>query len=239
MLSVPKLLGLGSKLRVSLVGLLWRCGEVSICLASRDRPASKYKADHKQLMDLLRILLDFGSYYGFFLFLKSVFSFLRWLHMSKSLRDQLLGAWELIEYCAYMPDNESDKKYPMGPEAQGIIMYTSDGYMSAQLLTPGQKKFEAPGSEAQLAEMGKRYVGYTGQFYLDEAGDAQGPILLHHMRTANLPYLLGDTQRRLVKIVEEEDGRYLHLSLGDTMKVFGEDRMVKVRWKRLPDNHGA
>jgi len=159
--------------------------------------------------------------------------------MAKSLREQLIGAWELIEYCAYMPNDESDKKYPMGPEAQGIIMYTPDGHMSAQLLTPGQKQFSAPGTDADWAELGRNYVAYTGQFYLDEQGDKQGPILLHHMRSANLPYLVGDTQRRLCKIQEESDGRYLVLSLGEPMKVFGEDRMIRVRWRRMPDNQAT
>ena len=56
---------------------------------------------------------------------------------TKSLRDQLVGAWELIEYSAHLPNDPSNKKYPMGPDAKGIIMYTPDGYMSAQLLTPG------------------------------------------------------------------------------------------------------
>ncbi|KAJ9662042.1 hypothetical protein H2198_001584 [Neophaeococcomyces mojaviensis] len=156
--------------------------------------------------------------------------------MAKGLREQLIGAWELIEYCAYLPDDKSDKKYPMGPEVQGIIMYTPDGYMSAQLMTPGQKPFASPGSNEDWAQAGKNYVAYTGQFYLDEAGDESGPVLMHHMKTSNLPYLVGDTQRRLVKIVDEDDGKYLVLSLGSPMEVFGEPRMIRVRWRRMSEN---
>jgi hypothetical protein len=160
--------------------------------------------------------------------------------MAKSLREQLIGAWELIEYCGYLPNDVNDKKYPMGPEAKGIIMYTPDGYMSAQLLTPGQPKFARDGgSEAEWAQVGKNYVAYTGQFYLDEEGDKQGPVLLHHMRTSSWPSLVGDTQRRLVKIQDESDGRYLVLSLGETMKIFGEDRLIRVRWRRFPDNQAT
>lgn len=160
--------------------------------------------------------------------------------MSKSLRDQLVGAWDLVEYCAYKPNDESDKHYPMGPEAQGIIMYTTDGYMSAQLLTPGQKPFNREaGSEADWSQVGKNYVAYTGRFFLDEAGDSQGPVLKHEMRTSNTPSLVGDIQRRLCQIVDESDGRYLILSLGQPVKVYGEDRMIRVRWRRLPDNSTA
>lgn len=89
--------------------------------------------------------------------------------MSKSLREQLIGAWELIEYCAYLPKDESDKKYPMGPEAKGIIMYTLDGHMSAQLLIPGQKPFSSPGTDDDWAQLGKNYVAYSKIFVDAEA----------------------------------------------------------------------
>ncbi|KAK5313674.1 hypothetical protein LTR70_007515 [Exophiala xenobiotica] len=159
--------------------------------------------------------------------------------MPKSLREQLVGAWDLIEYCAYMPNDESDKMYPMGPEAKGIIMYTPDGHMSAQLLTRQKTFSRYSGTEDDWAQAGKNYVAYTGQFYLDEQGDKQGPVLMHHMRTSNLPELVGDTQRRLCKIQDESDGKYLYLSLGETRKVFGEDRMIRVRWRRMPDNQAT
>lgn len=153
-----------------------------------------------------------------------------------SLRSQIVGAWELSSYYAHAHDDESDKVYPMGENCQGIIMYTPDGYMSAQLLTPGQPSFASDrsgGSEADWATVGRSFVGYTGHFFLDETGDEQGrPILMHHMRTSNLPYLLGDTQRRMVRITEESDGRYLNLGTEEPK----DGRVVVVRWRRLPDN---
>ena len=156
-----------------------------------------------------------------------------------SLRSQLTGSWELIEYCTYSPNDESDKSYPLGKEVRGIIMYSTDGYMSSQLQIPGQKTFgeqEGTGSESDWAELGRKYAAYTGQFYLDERGDA-GPVLWHHMRHSNMPYLRGDTQKRLLKIVDESDGRYLTLSLDEPKKqMSGEPKMARVRWKRLPDN---
>ena len=159
----------------------------------------------------------------------------------RSLRDQLVGAWELIEYCAFLPNDESDKKFPQGPDATGIIMYTPDGYMSAQLQTQGQTSFVAAnGTEAEWAQAGKSYVAYTGRFFLDEKGDEKGrPVLKHEMSSSSLPYLRGDTQRRIVNIVDEADGKYLVLSLDDPTKVFGEDRMIRVRWRRLPVNQAA
>ncbi|OAL39714.1 hypothetical protein AYO20_01111 [Fonsecaea nubica] len=162
-----------------------------------------------------------------------------------SIRSQLIGAWELIEYYAYLPHDESNRVYPMGQDAKGIIMYTPDGYMSAQLQTPGQKPFgewagRKTGSDADWAAVGRNYVAYTGAFYLDERGDAKGrPILKHNMRYSNLPYLVGDIQRRIMRFVDESDGKYLELSLDDPAKFEGEDRMIRVRWRRLPLNQAS
>jgi len=160
-----------------------------------------------------------------------------------SLRSQIVGAWELKQYYAYLVGDESNKYWPMGENAQGIIMYTPDGYMSAQLLQPGQKSFgedRAGGTDADWAAVGRNYVAYTGHFFLDEKGDAEGrPILKHHMRTSSLPYLIGDTQRRMVKITEESDGRYLNLGTENPMEMKGEKRVIVVRWRRLPNNSSA
>lgn len=147
-----------------------------------------------------------------------------------SLRDQLIGAWELVEFCEYLPSNETNKVHPMGSAAQGIIMYTPDGYMSAQLQASQDQPRAANNTMTS-------YVAYTGHFYLDEEGDKEGPVLLHHMRNSNLKVLVGDTQRRFVKILEEGGERYLMLGAPGQTAVEGEKRIVRVRWRRLPENH--
>ena len=126
----------------------------------------------------------------------------------------------------------------MGPNANGIIMYTPDGYMSAQLVTPGQRIFKpADGTASDFEAQGRNAVSYTGAFYLDEKGDENGPLLVHEMRSSSSPTLVGDRQRRLVEIKEEVDGRYLCLSTVKPVKQMnGEERIPLVRWKRLPLN---
>ncbi len=57
--------------------------------------------------------------------------------MAKTLHEQLVGAWKLVSYVE-KPTDGSEPFYPMGTEPQGIIMYTPDGYMSAQLMRPGR-----------------------------------------------------------------------------------------------------
>lgn len=56
------------------------------------------------------------------------------------------------------------------------------------------------------------------------------------MRNSNMPRLVGDRQRRTIKIQDESDGRYLILSTTDPIK-FGQDqRTPLVRWRRLEEN---
>ena len=158
-----------------------------------------------------------------------------------SLRSKLLGAWELLEYCTYLPSDESDKKYPAGKDAKGIIMYTEDGYMSAQVQDPGQKTFgedRGAGTESEWAELAHRFTAYTGRFNLHEAGDEGGrPILVHHADISNMPYLCGNEQRRLIEIVGEGDGRRLVLRTEQPVSQNSKEvRSARVTWRRMPVN---
>lgn len=55
-------------------------------------------------------------------------------------RTQLLGAWSLESYTE--ADVQSGEvSYPMGRNPEGLILYTSDGYMSAQLSSDGRDRF--------------------------------------------------------------------------------------------------
>ena len=134
-----------------------------------------------------------------------------------SLRHQLIGAWELVSYVVYSEQSASNVLYPLGEDAKGIIMYTPDGYMSAQLQRPGQKAFAAThpadGAESELAEAAKKYIGYTGPFYLYESGAI--PVLQHRFAVSSFPNWLGDTQKRLVKL----EGDHLILSLDSPVKL--------------------
>ncbi|KAK4960511.1 hypothetical protein LTR10_003407 [Elasticomyces elasticus] len=155
-----------------------------------------------------------------------------------SLRDQLIGAWELVEYSAFPPSSPVEKIYPMGENARGIIMYTPNGYMSAQLQIPGQSPFASGdmngGTTKELAEAGRKYFAYTGQFWLDESGDE--PILMHEMRCSSFPNWLGNVQRRIMKLSVEGGEQFLTLGPEKAVEVMGEVRMTRLVWRRLPDN---
>lgn len=66
-------------------------------------------------------------------------------------RKAIQGMWELVSYTAQ--DNHGGPiTYPLGPDALGLIMYTGDGYMSAQLMRRGRPAFDRPESDGGTAE---------------------------------------------------------------------------------------
>lgn len=158
-----------------------------------------------------------------------------------SLRSQIIGAWELAEYSAWLPDDELNLIYPMGSDARGFIIYTPDGYMSAQLTASFTQNLSDKGdsdvADTDFLQSWGNYIAYTGPFYLDEEGDKQGrPILMHKMAITNCSYLVGGTQRRICQITDEKEGRFLDLSLDEPMVFSGVKRLIRVRWRRVPSN---
>ena len=61
---------------------------------------------------------------------------------TNDLRTNLIGAWTLQSYEARSIDGSS-VTHPLGAHAQGIIMYTPDGYMSAQLMRSDRPQFSS------------------------------------------------------------------------------------------------
>ncbi|MBJ9925962.1 lipocalin-like domain-containing protein, partial [Burkholderia cenocepacia] len=56
--------------------------------------------------------------------------------LASQLREQLVGAWRLVSY-EIRPRDGGTVTYPLGRDARGWILYTPDGYMSAQLMAAG------------------------------------------------------------------------------------------------------
>jgi hypothetical protein len=152
------------------------------------------------------------------------------MSVNQSVRPRLIGAWELISYVVHSEKSASNALYPLGKNAKGIIMYTPDGYMSAQLQCPGQGNFAGAhpidGSESELAESARKFVGYTGPFYLDDSGPE--PILLHHFVVSSFPNWLGDTQERIAKF----EGDHLILTTRSPVE-------LKVRYPSLISSNPA
>ena len=146
--------------------------------------------------------------------------------MPNSLREQLIGAWKLVSYVE-RPTDGSAPFYPMSEQPIGIIMYTPDGYMSAQLMKPGRKPFASGdwfnGTDDDYKQEASSYIAYSGPFHVDE----ENQTLTHSMLVSLFPNWTGQTQPRVVKI----EGDLLHLSTAAPIKSGGKTVMSSLEWR--------
>jgi Lipocalin-like domain len=122
------------------------------------------------------------------------------------LRRALPGAWRLESFVS-RDERTGVEHNPFGEHPAGLILYTNDGYMSAQL-TPG------PGAE---------YVAYAGAFTVDE----ETATVHHAVRVSSRPDLLARPQFRHAQI----DGDRLTLSATQT-SAGGQTTHSTLVWRR-------
>jgi Lipocalin-like domain len=127
-----------------------------------------------------------------------------------TLRAGMLGSWELTRF-ETRDIATGAVRHPLGADPRGLILYTEDGYMSAQL---------APGAED--TELGE-YIAYTGPFQVDE----QSAIVHHEVAMATMPDLLTTPQLREVGL----DGDTLTLSATMT-DAAGTTSRSTLTWRR-------
>lgn len=144
----------------------------------------------------------------------------------EDLRTNLIGAWTLESYESRSLDGTS-VIYPLGTDARGIIVYTADGYMSAQLMrscrTPFKRDDPHLAEEDELAAAAGGYLSYSGPFtVVDDA------LIAHHIVVSLMPNWIGGTQYRVVHL----EGSRLELSPPEPILIHGIHRNAKLIWRR-------
>ena len=147
--------------------------------------------------------------------------------MTKTLREQLIGAWKLVSYVE-KPVDGSNPACPMGEKLEGIIIYATDGYMSVQLMRPDRPQFSSgdrsSGTESEIKAAASGYFAYAGPFDIDE----EKKILTHAMFLSLDPNWLGQVQTRVVRI----EGDMLQLSTEEPLESAGKETMYYLTWRR-------
>jgi len=147
--------------------------------------------------------------------------------MAAGLRDQLIGAWKLISY-EERPVDGSPSFYPMSEKPMGIIMYTSDGFMSAQLMKPDRKPLASgdwfKGTDEEYEQEASTYIAHSGPFHVDE----EQKRLTHSMFVSLFPNRIGQTQPRVVRIAGDDP----YLSSATPIHSQGKIVTSHLHWKR-------
>jgi hypothetical protein len=142
-------------------------------------------------------------------------------------RERLLGAWRLVGWEIVEGDRRSA---PFGDDADGLIVYTADGWMNASIARAGRPPLSSASvRQAPLAEQGAAYASYfnyAGPFEL--RWHAGAPHVLHRVRFSLNPGFVGSEQLRRVAFDGE---RHLTLSADEPLDA-GRVRAHRLRWRR-------
>jgi len=143
-----------------------------------------------------------------------------------TLRANIVGAWTLQSYQSSAIDG-SDVTYPLGIDARGIIMYTPDGYMSAQLMRADRTPFDHDdphlAHDNELAAAAAGYLSYAGPYTIVNDG-----LIAHHVEVSVLPNWIGGIQYRAAHLQNSQ----LVLSPAEPPLIHGQRRNAKLVWRR-------
>ena len=111
---------------------------------------------------------------------------------------------------------------------QGFLIYTDDGYVSAQLMRRDRPPYNHPwgagGMTEQSAAAARGYLAYSGPFDVDE----DNGTLRHHLTVSLYPNWVGGDQ---VRHGDLRDGCRLVL-VADVAGEFGSGASVTLTWRR-------
>jgi hypothetical protein len=113
---------------------------------------------------------------------------------SKSPGQQLVGTWRFVSTHLQRADGDTVELY--GPNPNGILIFTSDGYFALTNTRPGRPQFASGNTMEGTAEENrttvKDTVAYFGTYIVDEANS----IYSIHIEGSSFPNYEKTTQRR-------------------------------------------
>jgi hypothetical protein len=116
----------------------------------------------------------------------------------------------------------------MGKGPIGIIMYTPDGYMSAQLMRPNRTPFASSdwykATPEEYGREGPAYFAYSGLFQVDE----ENATVTDSVLVSLFPNWIGGTQTRVARV----DGHMLYLSTASPIQSGGQKVNAFLQWQR-------
>ncbi len=139
-------------------------------------------------------------------------------------RDDLVGGWDLLDWRIETTGDQAPS-HPFGEDAQGQIMYTADGRMSAVIARAGRRPLSTPSprqaSAAECREAFTSFFCYAGTWHLE------AQTVVHRLSLALNPAMLGTEQRREAQLA----GDRLELSARESLGG-GRERCHRIVWQR-------
>jgi hypothetical protein len=145
-----------------------------------------------------------------------------------SARAGLLGAWWLVRWAIEFSDGRPPS-LPFGDGAQGLLVYSADGWMNASIARAARAPLSAPSVRqappAEQCAAFESYFNYAGPFSLRSIDGA--PHVVHAVRLSLNPNAVGSEQVR--RIGFDADGG---LTLSADERTGGVVRRHRLEWRR-------
>jgi len=143
-----------------------------------------------------------------------------------SLRERLVGSWKLVSY-EVRSDDGRRVIYPLGKDAKGYILYTPDGYMSAQIMQLDRPLYHAAdpgrGTDEESAQAARGYLAYSGPYHVEDES-----VVVHEAEVSLFPNWVEETLSRKAVL----NGRRLELSTTAPVPVGDEQLTAVLVWER-------
>jgi hypothetical protein len=116
------------------------------------------------------------------------------------MKDLFLGTWQLVS--CEIRDTNGYASYPYGQNAVGYLIYTSDGHISATLMSGERPQFVtadiAAASIDEQVMAFQTYLAYCGRY------EIQNNKVIHHIETSLFPNWVGVDQERFFEFKDNQ-----------------------------------
>lgn len=141
---------------------------------------------------------------------------------------KLTGAWTLVSWeITYLRDGAVT--FPFGQNPEGILIYSPDGYMSANISRTGRARLN--NASVRKASEEEKCMAFESNFSYAGPFTIEGDHVIHRVEHALNPMMVGTTQRRHMEFID----RSLILSASESL---GEkSRHHRLHWVKAEPNH--
>jgi len=149
----------------------------------------------------------------------------------------LIGSWRLLSFRILYEDGGID--FPLGADAEGLIVYTHAGFMTGALMQRGRPKFSAMRSSVAERSIGSTdeivaaFNGYFSYFCRFETDTAQRKVM-HRVIACHLPDWEGRTLERFWQFDDAGGRRQLTLRSAP-LSINGRLAYNELKFLREPD----
>ncbi|WP_370418206.1 lipocalin-like domain-containing protein [Streptomyces sp. QH1-20] len=126
----------------------------------------------------------------------------------------LIGAWQLESYVGVDEDGDVSEG-PLGPEPEGVLIYSADRHMTVSMMRAGHEPAPGPGPVT-------RFMGYAGTWQLSERQ------IVHEVAVSSHRHMVGTRQVRGLSL----KGDLLILS-GTARTADGRQERRVLNWRRV------